>query len=388
MSDSSRDKKESRSLKDGAEATVTSIEMTELPGTPEAPKVEPGVISLHTHVLHRFRDAQRHLLAIRSLGPLINFLVDGLPAAFVSAGAELRLLDPAGDLAKLLRTRSPVAKACSLHADSYALYELFDDAPEVSYLSLDDSRMFRVLSSERNASGAVLMPLMDGNRLIGVYFMGLVDAMGGFDEHDLELFALLGELIAGALLRVIEYQRADELSLLDPVTEVGNARAFGRDLEREIRWARRTIEPVSLLIVGLDDLDEIASSQGEIASHFVLRRVTQRLCSDLRATDYIARLDESRFAILLPTCNEPNAYDIGERLRQDVDDFAMDDGRGSVLYVTLSVGIVCWEPSSHASDNVERLAMQLESEAETAMKKSSRAGGNRVSVARVGLLMV
>jgi diguanylate cyclase (GGDEF)-like protein len=374
--------------KTGGGVAMTSIEMTALPVTPDRPSVEAGTVPLHRHVLNQFRDAQRNLLSIRSLGPLINYLVDGLPAAFASAGAELRLHDPEGSLARLLRTRAPAAKAYSLHKDSYALYELFDDSPAVAYLDLEDSRMFRLLSGERDASGAVLMPLMDGNRLIGTYLLGLVEDMSSFSDPDLEVFALLGQLVAAAFLQVVEYQRADSLALLDHVTEVGNYRAFTRDLEREIQWARRSGEPLSLIMLSLDEIEEIARTHGEIASHFVQRRVSQRLCSDLRATDYIARLDETRFAILLPACNEPNAYDIGERMRQDIDDFAMDDGRGSVLYVTLSVGIVCWEPSRHPSEDVERLAMQLDSEAETAMFKSVRAGGNRISVARVGLLMV
>jgi len=372
----------------GAGAEVTSIEMTDLPAQPEAPLVDKGTVSLHTHVLHQFRDAQRSLLAIRSLTSLINYLLDGLPGAFASAGAELRLHDPEGELARILSARAPAVKAYSLHKDSYPIYQLFEDTPAVTYLAMEDARMFHVLSDARNASGAVLMPLVDGNRLLGTYLLGLVDEMRDFGERDLDLFAMLGQVVAAALLRVVEYQRADQLALLDQVTEVGNQRAFTRDLLREVQWARRSGEPLSLVMVGLDDIEEISRSYGEIASHFVQRRVSQRLCSDLRATDYIARLTERHFGILLPACSEPNAYDIAERLRHDIDDFAMDDGRGSVLYVTLSIGVVCWEPANHPVDDNERLATQIADEAEVAMGKSSRAGGNRVSVARLGLLMV
>ena len=54
----------------------------------------------------------------------------------------------------------------------------------------------------------------------------------------------------------------------------------------------------------------------------------------------------------------------------------------------LSIGLVCWEPTRHPVESSDRLAGQMESEAMGAMDKSIRAGGNRISVARLGLLML
>jgi GGDEF domain-containing protein len=99
-------------------------------------------------------------------------------------------------------------------------------------------------------------------------------------------------------------------------------------------------------------------------------------------------VSSSHFAVLLPGCSEPHAHDIGERMRRDIDEFAIDDGRGAILYVTLSIGLVCWEPARHPVESSERLATQMEAEAEAAMQKAERAGGNSVSVARLGLLML
>lgn len=367
---------------------VTDIEITALPREAEPPRLDLELLSLHAHVLRQLRGAQRSLLALRNLTALAKYLLEDLPQSFATVGAELRLHDPEGTLATLLPTRRLFGEALTLHRDSYPLYELFDDAPEVVVLTLDDPRMFRLLAGVKTAAGAVIMPLLDGNRLIGTYHLALIEEMAGFGDHDRELFAMLGQLIASALLRVVEYQRVDQLSLLDPITEVGNLRAFRRDMLREISWARRVGEPLSLLFLALDDLDDVARSYGQVASNFVQRRVSQRLCSDLRATDYIAHVSRTHFAILLPSCSEPHAHDIGDRMRRDIEDFAVDDGRGAVLYVSLSIGLVCWEPARHPVESSERLARQMESEAEAAMGKAVRAGGNRLSVARLGLLMV
>jgi diguanylate cyclase (GGDEF)-like protein len=258
----------------------------------------------------------------------------------------------------------------------------------VAIIGLDDPRMFTILPQAKSAAGAAMLPLYDGNRLVGSYHIALTEIIGDYAEPERELFAMLAQLFASALLRVVEYQRVDELTLLDPITEMGNLRAFRRDMLREIYWARRVDEPLSLLSIALDDLEDLSRSYGEVTCHFVQRRVSQRLCSDLRATDYIARVSDTHFAVLLPSCSEPHAHDIAERMRHDIDDFAIDDGRGAVLYVSLSIGLVCWEPARHPVESSERLSSQMESEAHTAMQKAERAGGNRVSVARIGLLML
>lgn len=369
-------------------APVTSIDITSLPVVAEATVPEERRVSVQAHVLESLRLAQRNLLAFKSLSAMVKYLLEDFPAAFGSAHAELRLHDPDGSLGALLPSRKLFGSAFALTKDSYQLYKLYPDTPETALLSLEDQRMFSILSGDGSAAGAVIMPLFEGNRLMGSYHLALTEDMQSYDERELGLFAMLGQLVASAALRVVEFQRIDQLTMVDPITEVGNQRAFRRTIYREILWARRVKQPVSVLFVSLDELDELCRNQGEVAWHFVQRRVSQRLCSDLRGTDYISHVSSTHFAVILPSCNEPQAHDISERIRKDIDQFAIDDGRGAVLYVTLSIGLVCWNPSHHPMNSTERLASQMESAAESAMHKAERGGGNGVSVARLGLLML
>lgn len=368
------------------EPEITNIEMTVLPA--DGDDSDDLVQMLHAHVLRQLRQAQRNLLAVKSLSSLVKYLLEDFPQGFDSPQAELRLHDPEEQIARLLPIRKMFGSSLRLKSDNYALYQLYPDVPDTALIDLDDGRMFSVLSGATSAVGAVIMPLFDGDRLVGSYHLALTEKMTAYGEQERELFAMLGQLVAAALLRVVEFQRVDQLTLLDPVTEVGNLRAFRRDMLREIYWARRVNHPMTLLYISLDELADICKNYGEVACHFVQRRVSQRLCSELRATDYIAHISATHFAVLLPACNEPHAHDIGERMRQDIDDFAIDDGRGAVLHVSLSIGLVCWEPSRHPVESSERLATQMESEAEGAMQMAERAGGNRISVARLGLLML
>lgn len=366
---------------------VTSIELTSDPAS-EPRARDDRVAPVQVQVVQQLHQAQRHLLATKNLATLVKYLLEDFPRAFGSAHAELELHDPDGTLSSQLAVRKLFADALVLHEDSEALYRLYPDTPATALLDLQDERMFSILATDDRADGAVMIPLVDGSRLLGSYHLGLQGPMTQYGEQERALFAMLGQLCAATLMRVVEHRRADQLTLLDPVTEMGNLRAFRRDMLREIYWARRVERPVALLCVTVDELEDLGRSYGEVASHFVQRRVSQRLCSNLRATDYIARVADTQFTILLPGCNEPHGHDIGERIRQDIEGFAIDDGRGAVLYVSLSIGLVCWEPTRHPMESSERLAEQMEEEARGAMDKAQRAGGNSISVARLGLLML
>jgi hypothetical protein len=54
-----------------------------------------------------------------------------------------------------------------------------------------------------------------------------------------------------------------------------------------------------------------------------------------------------------------------------------------VLYVTLSVGLISWDPELHPVDDAEQLAQELESQCNAAMERVRRDGGNGLSVARL-----
>lgn len=367
---------------------ITHIDVTELPRSPAKAAADRHTVVLHADVVRCLEEAERALLSFRSLAPFLNYLLEDLPGALNTAGAELRLYDPEQRIASLLPPRSRARPELLLLKDSYALYEMFDGAPEVLQLALEDPRMFRVLRAAPNAVGAVLLPLLDGNHLLGTYHLAVVDDMQDYRAPDLRLFALIAELVVASLRRVLEFEQAEHLALLEPVTELSNGRGLQRELRREIARARRSQHPLALQLIVIDDLDDLARSRGGVTVDRVARSVAQRVGRRLRGTDVVARLGSSQFAVLLSACGEPQAHEIAERLRDEFADQPVDDGRGAVIDVALSVGLVVWDPKRYALESAERLAEQMHSAADVALARVVDAGGNSISVSRLGLLML
>jgi GGDEF domain-containing protein len=102
----------------------------------------------------------------------------------------------------------------------------------------------------------------------------------------------------------------------------------------------------------------------------------------------MARLSRSKFALLIPGSGEVLGEEIAERMREDIDNFAVDDGRGAVLQVTLSIGMVTWEPQQYPAINMPHLARQMETSANKALANAQAAGGNSISLSRLSTLIV
>jgi diguanylate cyclase (GGDEF)-like protein len=203
-----------------------------------------------------------------------------------------------------------------------------------------------------------------------------------------QLIAHLAAMISCCFRNAVSRQQVSQLSLLDPLTQISNLRGFDKDISREIARARRAEHPLTILIIEIDQFDDLYTHYGERSGQFVVKKVAERISSDLRSTDMMARLSRPRFALLIPDSGEILGQEIAERMRDDIEAFAVDDGHGAVLQVTISVGIVTWEPQQYPAVDMAQLARQMESVASKALAQSQADGGNRVTLSRLSSLLV
>jgi diguanylate cyclase (GGDEF)-like protein len=207
-------------------------------------------------------------------------------------------------------------------------------------------------------------------------------------ETEEDTLAHLAAVISTCLKNSISRQQVNQLTLLDPLTHISNPRGFETDMSREISRAQRVEQPISVLMLEIDEYEDLLEHYGEVRSHFVLKKVAERVSSDLRATDSMARFAGSRMAVLVPGCGEVMSREIAERMRRDIEDFAIDDGRGAILHVTISLGLITWEPSQYPAVDMPHLAVQMQAAAEKSLQRGRGEGGNRTSMARLSSLLV
>jgi diguanylate cyclase (GGDEF)-like protein len=111
-----------------------------------------------------------------------------------------------------------------------------------------------------------------------------------------------------------EYDRARLTALLDPLTGLGNHRAFQEELARLVADAQRAESPLALLLVDLDDLKRINDERGHAGGDAALATMGRLLMTSMRHADRAFRIGGDEFAILMPNTDAVGAFAIARRL--------------------------------------------------------------------------
>ena len=193
-----------------------------------------------------------------------------------------------------------------------------------------------------------------------------------FSEHEqAQLESLLSSLLY-PLRNALLYRTATRSALRDPLTDTGNRIALDQALQREIELARRTQQPLSLLMLDIDHFKRVNDTLGHSAGDQVLKTVANCIKHQLRNIDRVFRFGGEEFIVLLSdTAREPAAM-IGERLRLALQ--AQDYGvEGQAIELTVSLGCATLLPGESAESLIKR--------ADGALYVAKREGRNRLAMA-------
>jgi diguanylate cyclase (GGDEF)-like protein len=102
--------------------------------------------------------------------------------------------------------------------------------------------------------------------------------------------------------------------MLDKETHLPNRNQLIDQLTREIARAARYSYDLTLMVVTIDQFDDIRNSWGLARTRDAVVHVAETLGRVTRASDFVARLDDRRFAVVLIQCNARQAGLFGERL--------------------------------------------------------------------------
>ena len=103
--------------------------------------------------------------------------------------------------------------------------------------------------------------------------------------------------------------------LFDKLTPLNTADYLRRQLQQSLVEARTEQQPLSLVILDLDDFSQINRLHGHAEGDRVLQALTQLLLLNLRHRDLLCRLAGDRFVVLLPNTGAREAQLLAEELR-------------------------------------------------------------------------
>ena len=182
--------------------------------------------------------------------------------------------------------------------------------------------------------------------------------------------ALVGPLLAIALYQRSTYRalRAMRLALTDPLTGLGNHRAFHERLQRELVAAEAEDVPLSLCLLDVDDFKRRVNDR---FGHPAGDRVLAQIASRLRHHGEAFRLGGDEFALLLPSEDENASLTVASAIVERLEALQLEH----VGSVTISAGVATFPAHAATRDELVRLA-------DSALYWAKEHGRNRVRVYR------
>ncbi|MGI9592431.1 MAG: GGDEF domain-containing protein, partial [Myxococcota bacterium] len=144
--------------------------------------------------------------------------------------------------------------------------------------------------------------------------------------------------------RNVELQQAKEtfeqLSITDGLTKLHNHRFFQDHLTREIKRVTRTGEPLSMLLVDIDDFKQLNDRFGHAAGDELLMGMARIMNEMVRDSDLLARYGGEEFVVLTADTDLEGAYKLAEKIRTSIAEtsFILDDSLRPTR-ITVSVGV-------------------------------------------------
>lgn len=210
------------------------------------------------------------------------------------------------------------------------------------------------------------VPLLQGERLIGVLGVGMTHQGRTFTSLDERLLTLFAQQAAVAIINA----RLTARLQIDPLTGVhtrGRFFALGKEVVSD---AAASGQPVGIAIFDLDHFKRVNDTYGHPVGDEVLRWVATQCGALLPPEAVFGRIGGEEFAIILPATDEHRTVAALEVVRQHIAGRPVPTRRGD-LTVTISIGVAALDACSKVPLD------HLLERADDALYQAKRSGRNR-----------
>jgi diguanylate cyclase (GGDEF)-like protein len=236
---------------------------------------------------------------------------------------------------------------------------------------LDDRGEPLPLARRIGLQRTVAVPMCLAGEIVGVLAVHMKEPRP-LERSEIRVLQTLANQAVIAIENAAAYERTKELATTDAMTGVANHRELETYLDRELQRARKTREPLAIIMCDVDHFKAINDSVGHPAGDKVLRHLTRQILQPaIRPKDLVARYGGDEFVLVLRGADSRVAVAVAERIRRTVAGQAvMLDGK-AVSNLSLSLGIAVFPRDGDSREALVQAADQ-------ALYVAKRTGRNRV----------
>jgi diguanylate cyclase (GGDEF)-like protein/putative nucleotidyltransferase with HDIG domain len=200
--------------------------------------------------------------------------------------------------------------------------------------------------------GILVSPLLREDGAFGAITLYSKSRTSYTTEH-VRLLESVCQHASSALNNALTYEKTRESALIDPLTELPNARGFYMLLEQRIAECQRmNRESLAVISMDIDDFKLINDKYGHSIGDRLLASVAGVLRRELRQMDILTRYAGDEFVAIMPMASSAMAAAIVERMRNVLEEQLFSVRTGTMIGLGLSAGFACFPEDGETTEEL------------------------------------
>src|SRR5687768_8083508 len=204
----------------------------------------------------------------------------------------------------------------------------------------------------RQYKGVLVSPLLREDGAFGAITL-LSKKISSYSTEHVRLLESVCQHASNALNNALTFEKTKESALVDPLTDLPNARAFYLMLEQRIAECQRmNREELALICMDIDNFKRINDEYGHAIGDRVLASVAGVIRRELRQMDILTRYAGDEFVAIMPMASTQMAASVGERIRSAVECQKFTVRTGKTVEIKVSLGVGCFPEDGETTEEL------------------------------------
>ena len=200
--------------------------------------------------------------------------------------------------------------------------------------------------------GVLVSPLQREDGAFGAISLYSQSRTSYTSEH-VRLLESVCQHASSALNNALTYEKTRESALVDPLTELPNARGFYMMLEQRLAECQRmNKEPLAVVCMDIDDFKVVNDKYGHSIGDRLLASVAGVVRRELRQMDILTRYAGDEFVAIMPMASGKMAVSISERMRNAVEEQLFSVRAGTMVGLGVSLGVACFPDDGETTEEL------------------------------------